>query len=115
MVFCLKQVKKLMLNIIVSNGDVASTYLHLIPQKYRKKNTDSHITNMRYSMSLFVLYFGTKKRYDNMAHHEILMGPRYKGLITDIFSNKVLSEDFSLYLHRPTATDPSLAPEGCDS
>ena len=66
-------------------------------------------------MSLFVLYFGTKKRYDNMAHHEILMGPRYKGLITDIFSNKILSEDFSLYLHRPTATDPSLAPEGCDS
>jgi len=111
----LKTGEKIDADIVVSNGDVASTYLHLIPQKYRKKNTDSHITNMRYSMSLFVLYFGTKKRYDNMAHHEILMGPRYKGLITDIFSNKVLSEDFSLYLHRPTATDPSLAPEGCDS
>jgi phytoene desaturase len=49
-----------------------------------------------------------------MAHHEILMGKRYRGLLDDIFKNKTLSKDFSLYLHRPTATDPSLAPEGCD-
>ena len=65
-------------------------------------------------MSLFVLYFGTNKKYDSIAHHEILMGPRYKDLVTDIFKNKVLSDDFSLYLHRPSATDPSLAPENCD-
>lgn len=100
---------------VVSNGDIATTYLNLIPEKYRKKNTDDRIKNMSYSMSLFVIYFGTKKKYDHIAHHEIIMGGRYKGLINDIFRNKTLSEDFSLYLHRPTATDSSLAPEGCDS
>ncbi|MGH2514117.1 MAG: phytoene desaturase family protein, partial [Ktedonobacterales bacterium] len=73
-----------------------------------------HITRMRYSMSLFVVYFGTDRKYENVAHHEILMGPRYRGLLDDIFTTKRLAEDFSLYLHRPTATDPSLAPEGCD-
>ena len=66
-------------------------------------------------MSLFVLYFGTNRRYENMAHHEIIMGKRYKGLLEDIFDRKILAKDFSLYLHRPTATDKSLAPEGCDS
>ena len=66
-------------------------------------------------MSLFVMYFGTNKKYENIAHHEILMGPRYKELVEDIFTKKHLAEDFSLYLHRPTATDPSLAPDGCDS
>jgi phytoene desaturase len=66
-------------------------------------------------MSLFVIYFGTDRKYENMAHHEIIMGKRYKGLLENIFINKTLSEDFSLYLHRPTATDQSLAPEGCDS
>ena len=66
-------------------------------------------------MSLFVIYFGTNRRYDDVAHHEILMGPRYEGLLEDIFTKKSLSSDFSLYLHRPTATDPSLAPPGCDS
>jgi len=102
-------------DVVVSNGDVAQTYLSLIPSKYRRHNTDAHITNMRYSMSLFVIYFGTDKQYPDMAHHEILMGPRYKELIEDIFTKKHLSNDFSLYLHRPTATDPSLAPAGCDS
>jgi phytoene desaturase len=65
-------------------------------------------------MSLFVLYFGTKRRYTDtpLAHHNILLGDRYRGLIEDIFENKVLSEDFSLYLHMPTITDRSLAPEG---
>jgi phytoene desaturase len=65
-------------------------------------------------MSLFVIYFGTNKQYPGTAHHEIIMGPRYKGLLHDIFNTKKLSDDFSLYLHRPTATDPSLAPPGCD-
>jgi phytoene desaturase len=65
-------------------------------------------------MSLFVLYFGTDRKYDNIAHHEILLGPRYKELLDDIFKQKKLADDFSLYLHRPTATDPSLAPDGCD-
>jgi phytoene desaturase len=100
---------------IVTNCDVARTYLDLVPARYRKVNTDRRITRRRYSMSLFVLYFGTNRRYDHMAHHEILMGPRYRQLLDDIFTHKRLAEDFSLYLHRPTATDPSLAPEGCDA
>ena len=70
---------------------------------------------MRYSMGLFVWYFGTDRIYDDVAHHTILLGPRYEGLLGDIFSRKVLAEDFSLYLHRPTATDPKMAPEGCDA
>ena len=100
---------------VVSNGDVANTYLKLIAPEARPVNTDRRITRQRYSMSLFVLYFGTDRTYDDIAHHEILMGPRYRGLLDDIFHTKRLSDDFSLYLHRPTATDPSLAPAGCDA
>jgi phytoene desaturase len=66
-------------------------------------------------MSLFLWYFGTDRQYPDVAHHTIALGPRYRGLLTDIFKRKVLSKDFSLYLHRPTATDPSLAPPGCDA
>jgi phytoene desaturase len=66
-------------------------------------------------MGLFVLYFGTSRQYPDVAHHTIWMGPRYRELLDDIFHRKVLAEDFSIYLHRPTATDPSFAPEGCDS
>lgn len=100
---------------VVSNADVAFTYQRLVPAWARRKYTDRRLARMRYSMSLFVLYFGTDRRYDEMAHHEILMGPRYRELLTDIFDRKVLARDFSLYLHRPTATDPSLAPPGCDA
>jgi phytoene desaturase len=66
-------------------------------------------------MSLFVWYFGTRRKYDDVPHHTILLGPRYKELLTDIFERKILADDFSLYLHRPTATDASLAPDGCDA
>jgi phytoene desaturase len=100
---------------VVSNGDVAFTYKHLVPAALRRKNTDRKYDRMRYSMSLFVLYFGTDRTYDDIAHHEILMGPRYEGLLDEVFTRKSLANDFSLYLHRPTATDPSLAPPGCDS
>ncbi len=99
---------------VVANSDVARTYLDLIPAKYRKKYTNEKVKKMTYSMSLFVIYFGTDKTYENMAHHEIILGNRYKPLLDEIFVDKTLAEDFSLYLHRPTATDPSLAPEGCD-
>ena len=102
-------------DIVVSNADVAFTYLNLVPSSFRHKNTDRKIKKRHYSMSLFVIYFGTDRKYENIAHHEILMGPRYRGLLNDIFKRKVLSKDFSLYLHRPTATDPSLAPEGHDA
>jgi phytoene desaturase len=101
--------------VVVSNADAASTYRTLIDPQHRTKWTDRKVERSRYSMSLFVWYFGTKKKYENVAHHTILLGPRYRALLEDIFARKVLAEDFSLYLHRPTATDPNLAPEGCDS
>ena len=102
-------------DIVVSNADSAWTYRYLIDGADRKKWTNARVERMRYSMGLFVWYFGTKRRYEDVAHHTILLGPRYRGLLEDIFQNKILSEDFSLYLHRPTATDPALAPEGCDT
>lgn len=101
---------------VVSNADVAFTYKNLINPKHRKKYTDRKIERTKYSMSLFVIYFGTKKRYTDsgLAHHNIILGERYKGLLQDIFHKKHLADDFSLYLHMPTITDPSLAPEGCE-
>src|SRR6185369_13713474 len=77
--------------------------------------TDARLHKMRYSMSLVVAYFGTKKTYPELAHHTILLGPRYRELLADIFDKKVLAPDFSLYLHAPTRTDPSLAPPGCEA
>ena len=99
---------------VVSNADVAWTYLNLIAPEHRKKNSDKRIKRLKYSMSLFVIYFGTKRRYNDtaLAHHNIIFSERYKELLHDIFANKDLPEDFSLYLHMPTKTDPSLAPEG---
>lgn len=101
-------------DIVVSNADSTHTYLDLLPGEGpawgRAKLRASHS-----SMGLFVWYFGTKRQFPDIAHHTILMGPRYRELIADIFVRKVLAPDFSLYLHRPTATDPLLAPPGCDA
>jgi phytoene desaturase len=102
-------------DVVVSNADSAWTYKHLLPASSRRRWTDARVDKARYSMSLFVWYFGTKRKYPGVAHHTILLGPRYRGLLTDIFHQKKLAEDFSLYLHRPTATDTSLAPEGHDA
>ncbi len=102
-------------DVVVSNADSAWTYRHLVPAEHRKRWTDRRIEKARYSMSLFVWYFGTKRQYPEVAHHTIALGPRYRELLTDIFERKLLADDFSLYLHRPTATDPSLAPPGCDT
>ncbi|MCI1191554.1 phytoene desaturase [Calidifontimicrobium sp. SYSU G02091] len=102
-------------DVVVSNADAAYTYKHLLPARHRRRWTDRKIERARYSMSLFVWYFGTRRRYDDVAHHTISLGPRYRGLLDDIFERKVLADDVSLYLHRPTATDPSLAPPGCDT
>ena len=101
-------------DVVVSNCDSAWTYKHLIAPEHRRTWTDARLERSRYSMSLFVWYFGTKVKYPDVAHHTILLGPRYKELLEDIFERKVLADDFSLYLHRPTATDPAMAPEGCD-
>lgn len=102
-------------DIVVSNADSAWTYRHLIAPRHRRRWTDAKIERARYSMSLFVWYFGTKRKYPDVAHHTILLGERYKALLTDIFRHHRLSDDFSLYLHRPTATDAALAPPGCDT
>lgn len=102
-------------DIVVSNADSAWTLRHLLPPADRPSWPDRRIDNSRYSMGLFVWYFGTRRQYPDLPHHSIVLGPRYKGLLRDIFDHKVLADDFSLYLHRPTATDPSMAPAGCDA
>ncbi len=99
---------------VVSNADVAFTYKNMIKPTHRRKYTNRKIARTKYSMSLFVIYFGTDRQYrdQGLAHHNIILGPRYKALLDDIFDNKIVAEDFSLYLHMPTITDPSIAPEG---
>jgi len=107
-------------DIVISNADVAMTYQRLLPGISRRKYTDRKLKRYRYSMSLVVIYFGTDRVYRDgpsalLRHHTIILGPRYRELLADIFDRKVLAEDFSLYLHLPTLTDPSLAPPGCDA
>lgn len=102
-------------DVVVSNADAAYTYGTLLKAQPRQRWSDAKLERARYSMSVVVWYFGTRRRYDSVPHHSILFGPRYRGLVDDIFERKVLSQDFSLYLHRPTATDPALAPAGCDA
>jgi phytoene desaturase len=102
-------------DLVVSNADPAMVYTKLLDPSVRRKHSDASVARKRYSMSLFVAYFGTKKTYPDLAHHSILLGPRYRALLTDIFDRKKLAEDFSLYLHAPTRTDPSLAPPGSES
>jgi phytoene desaturase len=100
---------------VVSNADPSFVYTKMIDPKVRKKNTDRAVARKAQSMSLFIAYFGTKRKYEELAHHTIVLGPRYKELLTDIFDKKVLADDFSMYLHAPTRSDPSLAPPGRDS
>lgn len=101
---------------IISNTDVAFTYRHMIPAQFRRNYTDRKIEKMKYSMSLVVIYFGVRRRYRNSAlsHHNIIVNERYKGLLQDIFDKHTLPDDFSLYLHMPTLTDPSMAPPDCE-
>lgn len=102
-------------DLVISNGDAAWTYRHLIDARHRRHWTDRRIEKRKYSMSLFVWYFGTDRRWEEVPHHMIMLGPRYKGLLDDMFRRLHLADDFSLYLHRPSASDPSVAPEGCDA
>ena len=95
---------------VASNADVVHTYGKLLEADPHAQTACSKLTHKRFSMSLFVIYFGTKKRHTQLAHHDILFGPRYKELLGDIFERGHLSDDFSLYLHAPTLTDPSVAP-----
>ena len=107
--------RRLAADLVVSNADTGFTYKHLLPPEHRKRWSDRKVDAQRHSMSLFVWYFGTRGTYDDVPHHSILLGPRYRGLLDDIFRNKVLADDFSLYLHRPAATDAGMAPAGHDA
>ncbi|MEL6854158.1 MAG: phytoene desaturase family protein [Cyanobacteria bacterium J06606_4] len=102
-------------DLVASNGDYANTYMKLIDPKYRLINQDLKIKLTRQSMSVLVIYFGF--RADgldslDLQHHNIILGPRYEALLKEIFDQKVLSPDFSQYLHIPSLTDPSMAPPG---
>ena len=102
-------------DIVVSNADTAWTYARLVAPEHRRVWSDRKLDRASYSMSLFVWYFGLDRRYDEVPHHTIALGPRYEGLLRDIFKRHHLADDFSLYLHRPTASDASMAPAGCDA
>ena len=102
-------------DLVVSNADPAHLYGSMVKPSEQPIATRLKLGAAAFSMGLFVLYFGTTRTYPEVAHHTIWMGERYRELLADIFNHKTLSEDFSLYLHRPTATDPSFAPPGCDS
>lgn len=97
---------------VASNADVMHSYRDLLSSSVRGRRAASALARKRYSPSLFVVHFGLKGEFPDIPHHSILFGPRYKGLLDDIYSHGVLAKDFSLYLHHPTATDKSMAPEG---
>jgi phytoene desaturase len=102
-------------DLIVSNADAAYLYQHMIDQDKVALSSKLKLKLAHYSMGLFVIYFGTTKQYKDVVHHTIWLGKTYKELLSNIFDKKILSDDFSLYIHRPTATDESFAPKGCDS
>jgi phytoene desaturase len=97
---------------VACNGDIMHSYRDLLSGSRSAQRTRARLERKRYSPSLFVVHFGIKGTWPGIPHHMILFGPRYQGLLADIYDHGVLSEDFSLYLHHPTVTDPSMAPEG---
>ncbi|MEG3146709.1 phytoene desaturase [Sphingomonas sp. RT2P30] len=102
-------------DMVAVNGDIMHAYRDLLSDSRSAQRTRAKLEKKRYSPSLFVVHFGIKGTWPGIPHHMILFGPRYKGLLSDIYDHGVLSEDFSLYLHHPTVTDPSMAPEGHSS
>jgi len=102
-------------DLVVSNADIHHTFSKLYGRVPEARPTRERLERMEWSMSLFVMYFGTNRRFPGVAHHTILFGHRFKGLLDDIFKGHRLPDDFSLYLHAPTVTDASLAPEGCEA
>ena len=110
----LKDGRSIQADLVVSNADYATTYLKLVDKAHRTINRDALVKFRKQSMSLMVIYFGYEKRDSDpdLRHHNIILGPRYEALLTEIFDKKVLSPDFSQYLHIPTLTDPSMAPAG---
>ncbi len=99
-------------DMVASNADVVHTYKHMLRGTERGAAMTKSLEKKRHSMSLFVVYFGLKKKHPELKHHMVLFGPRYRELVTEIFGTAKLADDFSLYLHAPSVTDDSLAPEG---
>ena len=102
-------------DLVVSNADVFHTYDALLRRERRVEGMRQKLKRKAYSMSLFLIYFGTKIKYPRLLHHNIMFGPRYRELLSDIFEQGRLADDFSLYLHAPARSDPALAPPGCDA
>ncbi|QUT06407.1 phytoene desaturase [Sphingobium phenoxybenzoativorans] len=100
---------------VASNADLMHSYGKLLSHHPRGQKYADSLSRKRWSPSLFVVHFGIKGSWPGIPHHMILFGPRYEGLLTDIYQHGVLAGDFSLYLHHPTVTDPAMAPEGCST
>ena len=107
--------ERILADVVVCNSDPSTTYSRMLPVQARKRHSDRSVKAVRQSMGLFVGYFGVDRTYPELAHHTILLGPRYRELLDDIFVHRRLADDFSLYLHAPTRTDPTLAPPGHDT
>jgi len=99
-------------DMVACNGDLMHSYKDLLAGHPRGPKVARRLARKRWSPSLFVVHFGAKGDYPEVAHHSILFGPRYKGLLDDIYKNGVVPDDFSLYLHHPSITDPGMAPPG---
>lgn len=100
-------------DIVVSNADITYTYNTLLKNEPLVAATAKQLLKANHSMSLFIIYFAVKKSYDDVPHHSVLFAQRYQELLSDVFDRKILADDFSLYLHHPTATDKDLAPKDC--
>jgi phytoene desaturase len=100
--------------IVICNADPPFVYKYLLDKKQNNFLFETKMKRMDYSMGLFVYYFGSKKKYNNVEHHSIYFGDSYKELLNEIFNKKILNNDISFYLHRPTATDPTMAPHNKD-
>lgn len=110
----LKDNQTIAIDAVVCNADPPKVYETFVNPQIQNNVFDLKQKRLKYSMGLFVYYFGTKKKYDNIEHHTIYLGKAHKELLDKIFNSKELDDDFSYYLHRPSATDPSMAPEGKD-
>ena len=104
--------RSVVVDAVASNADVVHTYAKLLASSDRGRSMGRRLGRKRFSNSLFIVYFGVRRQYPDIAHHTVLFGPRYRELLEDIFDHGVLPDDFSLYLHNPSRTDPSLAPPG---
>lgn len=102
-------------DVVASNADVVHTYRHLLKRTPEVSGAGKRLLKKRFSMSLFVVHFGLRAEHPELAHHTVLFGPRYRELLDDIFKRGILADDFSLYVHAPSVTDPDMAPPGCSS